>query len=58
MNLSLMSLELSVAALGVVVLLADLWLPAERKRALGYFAAAALGMIVGSLLKPQSSATS
>jgi len=45
MNLSLMSLELSVAALGVVVLLADLWLPAERKRALGYFAAAALGLL-------------
>jgi NADH-quinone oxidoreductase subunit N len=45
MNLSLMSLEISVAALGIVVLLADLWLPAERKRALGYFAAAALGLL-------------
>ncbi len=45
MNLSLMSLELSVAALGIVVLLADLWLPAERKRALGYFAAVALGLL-------------
>src|SRR5437762_9250800 len=42
MNLSLMSLEISVVALGLVVLLADLWLPAERKRALGYAAAAAL----------------
>ncbi len=38
MNLSLMSLEISVVALGLVVLLADLWLPAERKRALGYAA--------------------
>ena len=37
-----MSLEISVVALGLVVLLADLWLPAERKRALGYAAAAAL----------------
>jgi NADH-quinone oxidoreductase subunit N len=45
MNLSLMSLELSVAALGIVVLLADLWLPAERKRALGYAAAAALVLL-------------
>lgn len=45
MNLSLMSLELSVVALGIVVLLADLWLPAKRKRALGYFAAAALGLL-------------
>ena len=45
MNLSLMSLEISVVALGIVVLLADLWLPAERKRALGYAAAAALGVL-------------
>ena len=40
-----MSLELSVVALGILVLLADLWLPAERKRALGYAAAAALGLL-------------
>jgi len=45
MNLSLMSLELSVVALGIVVLLADLWLPAERKRALGYAATAALTLL-------------
>lgn len=45
MNLSLMSLEISVVALGLVVLLADLWLPVQRKRALGYFAAAALGLL-------------
>jgi len=37
-----MSLELSVTALGLVLLLADLWLPVERKRMLGYVAAAAL----------------
>ncbi len=37
-----MSLEISVVALGLIVLLADLWLPAERKRMLGYSAAAAL----------------
>ncbi len=40
-----MSLEISVVALGLVLLLADLWLPAERKRVLGYFAAAALGLL-------------
>ena len=45
MNLSLMSLELSVVALGLLVLLADLWLPAERRRTLGYAAAAAVGLL-------------
>ena len=40
-----MSLEISVVALGLVVLLADLWLPAERKRMLGYAAAAVLGLL-------------
>jgi len=45
MNLSLISLELSVTALGIVVLLADLWLPTERKKMLGYLAAAALGLL-------------
>ncbi len=45
MNLSLMSLELSVVALGLLVLVADLWLPAERKRALGYAAAAVLAVL-------------
>jgi NADH-quinone oxidoreductase subunit N len=45
MNLSLMSLEISVVALGLLVLLADLWLPAERKRALGYAAAAVLALL-------------
>ncbi|MCL4785838.1 MAG: NADH-quinone oxidoreductase subunit N [Verrucomicrobia bacterium] len=45
MNLSLMSLEIAVVALGLLVLLADLWLPVERKRALGYAAAAVLGVL-------------
>jgi NADH-quinone oxidoreductase subunit N len=45
MNLSLMSLELAVVALGIAVLLVDLWLPAERKRTLGYAAAAALALL-------------
>ena len=45
MNFSLMSLELAVVALGLVVLLADLWLPAERRRALGHVAAAVLALL-------------
>ncbi len=40
-----MSLEISVVVLGILVLLADLWMPAERKRMLGYAAAAALGLL-------------
>ncbi len=46
MNLSLMSLEIAVVALGLLLLLADLWLPAERKRMLGYAAVAALGLLL------------
>jgi NADH-quinone oxidoreductase subunit N len=46
MNLSLMSLEISVIALGLVLLLADLWLPVERKRLLGYAAVVALTVLL------------
>src|ERR1039458_7992380 len=46
MNVSLISLEIWVIALGLVLLLADLWLPAERKRFLGYAAAAALATLL------------
>ena len=40
-----MSLEIAVVALALVVMLADLWLPPERKRVLGYVATAALGVM-------------
>ena len=43
MNSSLITLELCVIALGVVLLLADFWMPAERKKFLAYVAVAALG---------------
>jgi NADH-quinone oxidoreductase subunit N len=43
MNSSLMTLEVCVMALGVVLLLADFWMPAERKKYLAYLGAAALG---------------
>lgn len=46
MNLSYISLEICVLTLGLVVLLADLWLPVERKKLLGYAAAAALAFLL------------
>ena len=50
MNASLMTLEVCVMALGVVLMLADFWLPAERKKFAGYAAVAALaGLLVVSL---------
>ncbi|KAB2649466.1 MAG: NADH-quinone oxidoreductase subunit N [Verrucomicrobia bacterium] len=58
MNLSLMSLEISVVVLGIVVLLADLWMPAERKRMLGYAAAAALGLLFVNTFVGQCSCNS
>lgn len=46
MNFSLVTLETCVVAVGLVLLLADLWLPPERKRLLGYAGAAALGFLL------------
>ena len=47
MNASLMTLEICVMALGVVLMLADFWLPAERKKFAAYAAIAALaGLLV------------
>lgn len=45
MNVSLISLEVCVMTLGLVVLVADLWLPPERKKLLGYAAAAGLAFL-------------
>jgi NADH-quinone oxidoreductase subunit N len=51
MNVLLLKHELTLIVLGLGVLLADLWLPAERKRGLGYLAAAGVGlMLVCSLM--------
>lgn len=53
-----MSLELAVVGLGLIVLMADLWLPAERRRTLGYAAAAALtALLIYSYLGQCSSVT-
>ena len=46
MNPSVTILELAVLALGLALLLIDLWTAAERKRFLGYGAAAALGLVL------------
>ena len=46
MNASLISLEISVIALGLVLMLADLLVPAARRRFLGYAAIAALGVLL------------
>ncbi len=43
MNSSLITLELCVIAIGTVLLLADFWMPAERKKFLAYAAIAVLG---------------
>lgn len=40
-----LSLELTVAGIGLVILLLDLWTPPERKRLLGYGAAAGLAFV-------------
>jgi NADH-quinone oxidoreductase subunit N len=46
MNVSLISLEVCVLILGLVILMADLWLPVERKKLLGYAAAAGLTFLL------------
>ncbi len=46
MNASLISLEISVIGLGLVLMLADLFMPAERRKFLGYAAIAALGVLL------------
>jgi NADH-quinone oxidoreductase subunit N len=49
MNASLMILEIAVIVSGLAILLIDLWLPTEKRRQLGYFAIAAVAVIlVGS----------
>lgn len=55
MNLSLISLEMMVVALGLLILLVDLWLPLARKRQLGYLAAAALTLLFVNTFTAHSS---
>ena len=46
MNSSLISLEFSVIVLGLVLMLADLFVPAERRRFIGYAGIAALSVLL------------
>jgi NADH-quinone oxidoreductase subunit N len=46
MNVSVTILEIAVILLGIGILLADLWTPAERKVGLGYVSVAGLGVIL------------
>ena len=46
MNAHLISLEIWVIGLGLVLMLADFWMPVERKRFLAYGAIAALGVLL------------
>src|SRR5437867_13436461 len=56
MNAPLLILEIAVLALGLALLLLDLWTPPSRKPLLGYGAAAALALILAySFLKFDSS---
>ncbi len=57
MNLSYISLEVCVLVLGLVVLVADLWLPAGRKKLLGYAAAAGLAFLLAINLSGYGSCT-
>jgi NADH-quinone oxidoreductase subunit N len=51
MNASLMVLEIAVIVCGLALLMIDLWMPAERRRTLGYVAAGAVALIlVGSFI--------
>jgi NADH-quinone oxidoreductase subunit N len=55
MNASLTSLEISVIGLGLVLMLADLFVPAERRRFIGYAAIAALGFLLAVSLSNNGS---
>ncbi len=53
MNASLIGFEIAVLLLGLGVLVLDLWLPAERKRQLGYVAATGVVLLfVSSFVAP------
>jgi NADH-quinone oxidoreductase subunit N len=55
MNAPLISLEISVILLGLVLMLADLFMPAERRKFIGYAAIAALGILLAASLSGQGS---
>jgi NADH-quinone oxidoreductase subunit N len=54
MNSSLISLEIWVIVLGLVLMLADIFVPAERRRFIGYAAIAVLGFLLVMFLGDSS----
>ena len=50
MNASLISPEIFVIGLGLMLMLADVFVPAERRRWIGYAAIAALGFLLVNCL--------
>jgi NADH-quinone oxidoreductase subunit N len=55
MNSSLIMLEISVIGLGLVLMLADMFVPAGRRRFIGYAAIAALGVLLVTSLSGNGS---
>ena len=55
MNASLTTLEISVIGLGLVLMLADLFMPAERRKYIGYLAIGALGVLLVASLSGHGS---
>jgi NADH-quinone oxidoreductase subunit N len=55
MNTSLMSLEICVVVIGIALMLADLFMPAERRRFLAYAAITALGLLLATSLSGHGS---
>ena len=55
MNSSLIMLEVSVIGLGLVLMLADFFVPAERRRFIGYAAILALGVLLVASLSGNGS---
>src|SRR5277367_4993250 len=55
MNSSLTMLEISVIGIGLVLMLADLFVPAERRRFIGYAAIVALGVLLVTSLSGNGS---
>ena len=46
MNIAASILEIAVIVLGVVIMLADLWIPRDKKNWLGYASIAGLALIL------------
>jgi NADH-quinone oxidoreductase subunit N len=55
MNASLITLEMCVIGIGLVLMLADLFVPVERRRFIGYAGIAALGVLLATSLSNDGS---